>query len=512
MTPDPDMGVWDGMLSHLRTQHPAICRQWFEELEPLGISGGALNLRTLSAIHRDYLRQRCADAFNDAARSVSGRLLSVRFLGPEDDVARPPRPSRASAGREDRDGARDGDRASIPFSPGIERAQGSPAAGRSDATPPRAGESRSPNEAGPTNPDQAFSGGRSGEARSARADSLVINPDYSFETFVVGPTNRLAHAAAKAVAAAPGRAYNPFFIHGGVGLGKTHLLQAVCLEAAVNNSKLNLYYISCESFVTQFMESVRSGEMTDFRHRFRDVDILVIDDIHFLAKRDRTQEEFFHTFNILYHSGKQIILSSDAAPEEIPDLEARLVSRFKWGLVTKLEPPCYETRVAIIQTKARLRHITIPQDVAEFIAARVESNIRELEGAIVKLQIQSSVESRAIDLDLARAALGEAPSPGSPGEPTIQVILAIVTDFYGVKITEVQSKRRHRSVALPRQVCMFLARRLTRMSLEEIGGYFGGRDHTTVMHAVRTIEERRAGDGEFDLVVKSLEERVRPAK
>jgi chromosomal replication initiator protein len=506
MTQDPDMGVWDGMLSHLRTQHPAICRQWFEELEPLGISGGAFNLRTLSAIHRDYLRQRCADAFNDAARSVSGRLLSVRFLGPEDDVARAPRHPRPSAGREDRDD----DRPSIPFSPGIERPPASPAAGRDDASPPRAGDSRAIVETGPAHQDPA--GGRPGESRPSRADSLVINPDYSFETFVVGPTNRLAHAAAKAVAAAPGRAYNPFFIHGGVGLGKTHLLQAVCLEAAVNNSRLNLYYISCESFVTQFMESVRSGEMTDFRHRFRDVDILVIDDIHFLAKRDRTQEEFFHTFNILYHSGKQIILSSDAAPEEIPDLEARLVSRFKWGLVTKLEPPCYETRVAILQTKARLRHITISQDVAEFIAARVESNIRELEGAIVKLQIQSSVENRAIDLDLARAALGDSPSPASPGEPTIQVILAIVTDFYGVKITEVQSKRRHRSVALPRQVCMFLARRLTRMSLEEIGGYFGGRDHTTVMHAIRTIEARRGNDGEFDLVVKSLEDKVRPAR
>ncbi len=191
-----------------------------------------------------------------------------------------------------------------------------------------------------------------------RFESLVINPDNGFENFVVGPGNRLAHAAALAVAANPGKSYNPFFVHGGVGLGKTHLLQAVCLKIAQADPSARMHYTSCEGFVTEFIESVQSGEMSQFRHRFRDVDVLVIDDIHFLAKRERTQEEFFHTFNTLYQAGKQIILSSDAAPEEIPDLEDRLVSRFKWGLVTKIDPPDFETRAAILQTKARMRSST----------------------------------------------------------------------------------------------------------------------------------------------------------
>jgi chromosomal replication initiator protein len=272
-----------------------------------------------------------------------------------------------------------------------------------------------------------------------------------------------------------------------------------------------LYYTSCEGFVTQYFESVANNEMADFRHRFRDVDVLVIDDIHFLTKRDRSQEEFFHTFNALHQASKQIILSSDAPPEEIPDLEERLVSRFKSGLVAKMDPPCYETRVAILKTKARLRGLAMPDDVACFIAQRIDTNIRELEGAVVKLQITSSVEKLPISMEMAKGALGEA-APQVAGEPTIQNIIAAVTDFYTIRLADLQSKHRQRSIALPRQVCMYLARRCTRHSLEEIGGFFGGRDHTTVMHALRTIDSKRAGDGEFDLVVRSLEERVRQPK
>jgi chromosomal replication initiator protein len=248
--------------------------------------------------------------------------------------------------------------------------------------------------------------------------------------------------------------------------------------------------------------------MAAFRHKFRDVDVLVIDDIHFLAKRDRTQEEFFHTFNSLYQAHKQIVLSSDAPPEDIPDLEERLVSRFKWGLVANVDAPGYETRVAIVKQKARLRGLELPEEAACLIAARIESNIRELEGAVVKLQMIASVEGRAPDLEMTRQALGE--EPGRVEKPLqIQVITNVVTDFYGVKITDLQSKRRHRSVALPRQVCMFLARRMTLLSLEQIGGFFGGRDHTTVMHAIRTVEEKCSQDGEFAVTIRSLEERVR---
>jgi chromosomal replication initiator protein len=343
-----------------------------------------------------------------------------------------------------------------------------------------------------------------------RYDSLVVNPDYNFRNFVVGPGNRMAHAAAMAIAANPGRVYNPFFVHAGVGLGKTHLLQAICLQIAEASPEARMYYTSCEGFVTQFFESVQHGEMADFRHRFRDVDVLVIDDIHFLAKRESSQEEFFNTFNALFQARKQIILSCDAPPEDIPELEERLVSRFKWGLVTKIEPPIFETRASILKTKAAIRGLTLPDDVACFIASRINTNIRELEGAIVKLHIQSTVEGRPIDLALAKEALGDhAAEP--KGEPTLDAVIGAVTEFYNVRVAELQSKGRQRSIVLPRQVCMYLARKCTHRSLAEIGGFLGGRDHTTVMHAVDTIERKRRTQDDFDHIVRSLEERIRAA-
>lgn len=533
---DPDRQLWGGMLAHLRRHHVPLCRQWFEELEPLGVSSGAINLRSASNVHRDYLRRACAEAFNDAALVVSGRLLSVRFLGPEDDLL--PEPRRQSRhGRDAGDALpgrqpRPGDSTPAPDPAEHDQSQTeTPAEDKPDqwspdapARPGAAPESGEPLEAAirdsgfaqhesvapmrsPPEPIRVHTprGGPRPE------EALTINPDNSFDTFVVGPGNRLAHAAAVAVAGSPGKGYNPLFLHGGVGLGKTHLLQAVCLKILEGRPDAVLYYLSCESFISQFMEAVQAGEMSSFRHRFRDVDVLIIDDIHFLAKRDRTQEEFFHTFNTLYQANKQIVLSSDAAPEEIPDLEDRLVSRFMWGLVIKIDKPDYETRAAIVKTKARLRGIRVPDDVAHFVAARVESNIRELEGAITRLHIQSAVENGPIDLAMARRSLGE-PEPVATSEPTIQIIQHVVTDFYGVRLLDLQSKRRQRSVALPRQVCMALARRHTRLSLEEIGGHFGNRDHTTVMHAIKTIESRRGLDTEFAAVFKALEERLRPGR
>lgn len=524
---DPDRQIWDGMLAHLRAHHATVCRQWFEELEPLGIAGGSLQLRTHSPLHRDYLRRSCSEPFNDAARTASGRLISVRFLGPDDEVLLPtpqkktePRPTPLTAPIAKRE-VTPAPTLSAPGADGLspqppgQQAPSAHAPG-SQTLPPNANGQNSglPPVFEPAVPEVVVRPAppppvRSGESsRVSPYESLVVNPDYDFANFVVGPGNQLAHAAALAVSANPGRAYNPFFVHGGVGLGKTHLLQAVCLRIVEANPRTRLYYTSCEGFSSQFFESVQSGEMTDFRHRFRDVDVLVIDDIHFLTKLDRSQEEFFHTFNALFQAQKQIILSSDAPPEEIPLLQERLVSRFLWGLVAKVEKPDYETRIQILKTKARLRGLTLPDDAAGFIAQRLDSNIRELEGAIVKLQIQAVVEKRPIDLSLARAALGEE-APASLGEPTIQSIIDAVTEFYTIRLADLQSKHRQRSIALPRQVCMYLARRCTRHSLEEIGGFFGGRDHTTVMHAIRTVEEKRDKESNFELVVKSLEEKVR---
>ncbi|MFI5381377.1 MAG: chromosomal replication initiator protein DnaA [Tepidisphaerales bacterium] len=317
---------------------------------------------------------------------------------------------------------------------------------------------------------------------------MALNPDYTFDNFVTGPCNRLPHAACVAVAENPGVAYNPLFIHGGVGLGKSHLLQAVCQSMLEKRPDSRILYLSCDSFINQFINAVESGDMNQFRYRYRHVDMLVIDDIHFLASKDRTQEEFFHTFNTLYQGHKQIILSADCPPSEIPELEERLVSRFNWGLVARIDKPCYETRVAILQKKARMRDVVLPEDVLCYVAAKVESNTRELEGAVIKIQGMSTLQSGKIDLELARAALGES-ATAEQKRITIQQIFEAVTKYYNVRMSDLQSKKRHKSIAFPRQVCMFLARRHTRYSLEEIGGYFGGRDHTTVLHAIRTVEE-----------------------
>ena len=316
---------------------------------------------------------------------------------------------------------------------------------------------------------------------------LPLNPDYIFEQFVTGPCNQLAHAASIAVAEKPGRAYNPLFIHGGVGLGKTHLLQAICQKVLEKQADLRILYLSCDSFVNQFISTVEHGDMQQFRFRYRHVDLLVIDDIHFLSKHTRTQEEFFHTFNTLYQQQKQIILSADCPPSEIPELEERLVSRFNWGLVARIEKPCLETRIAILQKKARMRGLALPEEVVAYMASRVENNTRELEGAIVKIQGMSLLQNGRIDLELAKSALGDTAGPERK-RITIQQIYEAVTKYYGVRQSDLQGKKRHKSIAFPRQVCMFLARRFTGFSLAEIGCYFGGRDHTTVLHAVRTVE------------------------
>jgi chromosomal replication initiator protein len=342
--------------------------------------------------------------------------------------------------------------------------------------------------------------------RSAR--QLAINADNTFANFIVGPGNRLAHAAAQAVAEEPGRRYNPLFIHGDVGLGKTHLLQSICIRIKDQHPDWIIEYVSCDEFTSQFMEAVQAGRMSDFRNEFRQVNMLVIDDVHFLAKRDRTQEEFFHTFNALYQTNRQIVLSSDAPPEDIPDLEDRLVSRFKWGLVTAIEAPDYETRIAIVQTKARLRGLTLGEGVAEHVAACIDSNIRELEGAITNLQIRASVDKRDVDLALARETIAIPEAEHEPTSATMQAVLDAAIGFYGVKLSDLQAKKKTRSIARPRQVVMYLARKHTRHSLEEIGGYLGGRDHTTVMHGASRVAEMRDTDPDFAAELERLETRI----
>ncbi|MEI8197802.1 MAG: chromosomal replication initiator protein DnaA, partial [Phycisphaerae bacterium] len=277
-------------------------------------------------------------------------------------------------------------------------------------------------------------------------DDVILSPDYVFENFVTGPSNRLAYAACMAVAERPGKAYNPLFIHGACGLGKTHLLQATCQEILRRGPETRILYLSCDTFINHFMDCVQSGDMSEFRFRYRHVDVLVIDDIHFLATRDRTQEEFFHTFNTLFQSNKQIILSADCPPTEIPELEDRLVSRFNSGLVARVDKPCYETRIAIVGKKAKLRGIILPEDVIAYIAKKVETNTRELEGAMTKIQGFAMLNGGKYDLDVARSALGDVIPPSERGV-TIQQIIDAVVRFFNVRLSDLQSKKRQQSIA-----------------------------------------------------------------
>jgi len=325
---------------------------------------------------------------------------------------------------------------------------------------------------------------------------VILNPQYLFENFVPGPSNNFAYAAALAVADSPGKSYNPLFLHGSVGLGKTHLLQAICHRLIERRPDMRILYLSCETFTNHFVTAVANGELDSFRFRYRHVDVLLIDDIHFLANRERTQEEFFHTFNTLYNANKQIILSSDSNPAEIPTLEERLVSRFKWGIVARIDQPVYETRVAIIARKVQMHGVSFPDDVVRFLAENVRSNIRELEGAVNKVAGMANIYKRAVDVEMAREALRDL-LPAMSARVSIDGILRTVAEHYGIPIRDLMGKRRTKSIVYPRQVCMYLARRLTSHSLEEIGGYFGGRDHTTVMHAFEKI--RRAVEDDPDL-------------
>ncbi|MEO1534546.1 MAG: chromosomal replication initiator protein DnaA [Planctomycetota bacterium] len=486
---DPEGSVWPDVLAHVRQNAPTVARHWFNDLVPTGLNGGVATIQAQTATQRDYLEQHCAGPFDDALRTVTGRLVTARFVTAADLAA-----IEAEAR---------GERESVP-------AAVRNGSAKRTATHHTGPNTSAPNTATPTKRPPTEHVAREDLKRHDHG-TLSLTPDYAFEHFIVGPGNRLAHAASLAVADRPGKAYNPLFIHGDVGLGKTHLLQAICLEIIERQPGFKLFYTSCEHFMTRFIESVKVGEMDQFRHQFRDVDALVIDDIHFLAKRDRTQEEFFHTFNALYQADKQIIMTSDAPPEDIPDLEDRLVSRFKWGLVTQVAPPTFETRLEIIKEKGRLRGIEIPDDVAQLVAQRGQSNIRELEGDLTTLQLHAAMHKvDTLTATMAQEALGEH-VPAEDVRITVDQIISQITDYFGVRTADLQSKKRSRSIALPRQVGMYLARKHTLHSLEEIGGYFGGRDHTTVLHAIRTIEGKSREDDHLSSSVSALESRLRVA-
>ncbi|MCY6356379.1 chromosomal replication initiator protein DnaA [Clostridium sp. ZS2-4] len=338
--------------------------------------------------------------------------------------------------------------------------------------------------------------------------SSTLNPKYTFNSFVIGNSNRFAHAASLAVAEAPAKAYNPLFIYGGVGLGKTHLMHAIGHYILQNNPKSKVVYVSSEKFTNELINSIKDDKNVDFRNKYRNVDVLLIDDIQFIAGKERTQEEFFHTFNALYEADKQIILSSDRPPKEIPTLEDRLRSRFEWGLIADIQAPDFETRIAILKKKADVENLNIPNEVMVYIATKIKSNIRELEGALIRIVAYSSLTNKEISVDLAAEALKDIISNEQNKQVTIDLIQDIVANYFNLKVDELKSSRRTRNIAFPRQIAMYLSRKLTDMSLPKIGEEFGGRDHTTVIHAYEKISTNLKKDESLKNVINDLTKKI----
>lgn len=336
----------------------------------------------------------------------------------------------------------------------------------------------------------------------------TLNPKYTFDSFVIGNSNRFAHAASLAVAESPAKAYNPLFIYGGVGLGKTHLMHAIGHFILLANPKAKVVYVSSEKFTNELINSIKDDSNVEFRNKYRNVDVLLIDDIQFIAGKERTQEEFFHTFNALHEANKQIILSSDRPPKEIPTLEDRLRSRFEWGLIADIQPPDFETRIAILKKKADVEKLDIPNEVMVYIASQIKSNIRELEGALIRIVAYSSLTNREVSVDLASEALKDIISNKKSRQITIEYIQETVAAYYNLRVEDLKSQRRTRNVAFPRQIAMYLARKLTDMSLPKIGEEFGGRDHTTVIHAYEKICDSLQKDESLQSAINDLSKKI----
>jgi len=338
--------------------------------------------------------------------------------------------------------------------------------------------------------------------------SSTLNPKYTFNSFVIGNSNRFAHAASLAVAESPAKAYNPLFIYGGVGLGKTHLMHAIGHYILDGNPNAKVVYVSSEKFTNELINAIKDDKNEEFRNKYRNVDILLIDDIQFIAGKERTQEEFFHTFNALHDANKQIILSSDRPPKEIPTLEDRLRSRFEWGLIADIQVPDFETRMAILKKKADVENLNVANEVMGYIATKIKSNIRELEGALIRIIAYSSLTNREVTVDLATEALKDIISKKQGKHVTIDSIQDVVSSYFNLRVEDLKSQRRTRNVAYPRQIAMYLSRKLTDMSLPKIGEEFGGRDHTTVIHAYEKISENLKTDDSLQHTINDITKKL----
>jgi chromosomal replication initiator protein len=443
--------IWDQVLSRIegKVNHHSFTT-WFRPTSFVKDDGAGITVRVPNALFRDWLTKHYAAVIDEALSESDRSGATIAFVTPDDPLLVEGLPSEPSA----------------------------------SAAPP-------PLTAPPAVTTQAG-----------------LNPRYLFDTFIVGPSNQFAHAACRAVAEAPSRSYNPLFIYGGVGLGKTHLMHAIGHYVLQHARGMTLTYISSERFMNEMINAVRYDRVLDFRERYRSVDVLLVDDIQFLAGKEGTQTEFFHTFNALYDSQKQIVLSSDCPPHEIPALEERLRSRFEWGLIADIQPPDLETKVAILKRKAEAEAVPLADDVAIYIAGKIKSNIRELEGSLIRLVAYASLTGREISVSLAQEVLKKILSHEEKAV-TIDMIQKYVSDFYQLKIVDLKSRNNSKSIAMPRQIAMYLCKTLTSASLPEIGKSFGGKHHSTVIHSIRKIEDLRQRDGDFNTLISNFVESFR---
>ena len=444
--------IWDDVLGRIETKvNRHIFYTWFKPTSFVADEGSTLRVRVPNGLFRDWLTKHYATVLDEALTEVARQGTAVQFVTDASDA---------------------------PHAPAAPVVRAAPEA----ELPP------------PPDADEAPAGG--------------LAPRYSFDTFIVGPSNQFAHAACRAVAEAPSRSYNPLFIYGGVGLGKTHLMHAIGHYVLTHLRTLKLTYISSERFMNEMINAVRFDRVLDFRERYRSVDVLLVDDIQFLAGKEGTQTEFFHTFNALYDSQKQIVISSDRPPHEIPQLEERLRSRFEWGLIADIQPPDLETKVAILKRKAENEGVPLPDNVAIYIAGRIKSNIRELEGSLIRLIAFASLTGREISLALAQEVLRNVLQHDDRAV-TIEGIQKYVSDYYQLKHGELKSRNNSKSIATPRQIAMYLCKSLTNASLPEIGRSFGGKHHSTVIHSIRKIEALRKRDGNFNTLINTFMESFR---
>jgi len=468
---------------------------WFKHLTVAALTDAEAVFAVQSGFVRDFLMRNHLPVLRRAVHAVGGANRQVRLV-----VAKP---------SHDGDAARRNSVDTV-----LERLDEPPPLTSYEAERRRNGHVGT----GPVTDDQVYArahtAGNGAAAHRHRAPKLSLvakepqlNSAYTFDAFVVGPCNRLAHSSALAIVENPGRAYNPLFIHGGVGLGKTHLLQAICHTVVRRHAGKRVAYLSCEEFTNGFINAVQSGQLDAFREHYRSVDVLVVDDVQFLANKDRTQDEFFHTFNALYNSHRQIVISSDCAPFQIPTLEERLVSRFKWGLVTQLEFPCYETRYAIVQRKAKARNVDIPDEVARYIAESIDTNIRELEGAVIKLLGVATLTGRPISIEVVQEALHDVARPRTK-RVTLECVMGLIAHECSLSPRDITGKSRVSHVSSTRQLGMYLSRQHTDHSLEEIGRFFGNRDHTTVIYGLQRIKRRMHDDRGFQQLVERLGKRL----